>query len=183
VTGWQCVPTSGEGGTISAQLSCEPKVADVGMTLALSFSCSAGTGEGSGFETGNKQSGSATTTIANPPGNANTATYTLTCTDAGRIATASCNVQVGRPGIVLVANPSQIQSGKTSAIGWVTSGMKSCIISSPDSSSFTSQNAGNTSVNGTAVTPALSSTSRFVLDCQTLGGGTRQASTTVKVTN
>ena len=90
-------------------------------------------------------------------------------------------MQVARPTIVLIANPASVESGKTSALGWVTSGMKSCVISSPDLSDFTSQNANNTSVNGTAITPPLSSTSVFVLNCNTAGGSTRQASTTVKI--
>ena len=181
VTGWQCVPNTGGDGQLTAQLSCEPKVADVGMTLAISYSCSLGASSGSGFDTNGAQSGTSTATIANPQGNANTATYTLTCTNAGQTTTASCNVQVARPTIVLIANPASVESGKTSALGWVTSGMKSCVISSPDLSDFTSQNTNNTSVNGTAVTPPLSSTAVFVLNCNTAGGSTRQASTTVKV--
>ena len=181
VSGWQCVPSGSDAAGPSAQISCQPQIADVGMTLAISYSCSSGTSVGSGFQTNGAQSGSATTTISNPPGNTNIATYGLMCTDQGRTGSAQCSVQIGRPSIVLVANPKAVASGKTSALGWVTSGMQSCVISSPDLSGFTSQNAGNTSVNGAVATPVLTSAATFLLHCVTLGGGTRQASTTVSV--
>ena len=189
VVGWQCVPGTGGGGTApTAQLSCQPKVADVGMEALITFSCSAGTSSGSGFNTNGAQSGSATTTLSAPPGNTNTANFGLTCTNAGLTGSAQCSIQVGKPGIVLVANPKTVVSGKTSALGWVTSGMQKCIISSPNLSDFTSQNADKTSVNGTATTPPLTATNsatttyNFLLSCVTLGGGTRQASTTVSAT-
>ena len=187
-TGWQCVPGGAPGGgpiastTPTAQISCQPRIADVGMSIAISYSCTNATASvGAGFSTNGALSGSTTTIIAAPPGNTNTATYALTCTNLGRTADAQCSVQVAKLSIVLVANPEAVQSGKTSALGWVTSGMKSCVISSPDLPDFTSQNASNTSVNGTATTPPLTSAANFVLKCVTLGGGTREASTKVKV--
>ena len=180
VNGWQC--TSGSGtGQFAAQISCQPQIADVGMSLAISYSCFSGTSEGSGFQTNGAQSGSATVTVANPPANTNTATYGLKCTNQGQTATAQCTVQVGRPFIVLVANPRAVASSTASRLGWVTSGMQSCVISSPDLPAFTAQNAGNTSVSGTATTPPLNSAARFFLNCTTVGGGTRQASTTVSI--
>ena len=179
VTSWQCTP--GGDGQHAAQISCQPQVADVGMTLSISYACSAGTAIGSGFVASTSPAGSATTTVATPPAGANIATYTLTCTNEGRTATASCNVQVAKPAIVLVANPKTVPSGETSAIGWVTSGMQSCVISSPDLPSFTEQNKNATNVNGTVTTPALSSGATFVLKCTTIGGGMREASTTVSM--
>ena len=180
VNGWQCVPGSGTG-QFAAQISCQPQIADVGMSLAISYSCSSGTSVGSGFQTNGAQSGSATVTIANPPNNTNTATYGLTCTNQGQTASAQCTVQVGRPSIVLVANPKAVATSTASRLGWVTSGTQSCVISSPDLPAFTAQNANNTSVNGTATTPPLNSAARFLLHCITVGGGTRQASTTVSI--
>ena len=180
VNGWQC--TSGSAtGQFAAQISCQPQIADVGMSLAISYSCSSGTSVGSGFQTNGTQSGSATVTIANPPANTNTATYGLTCTNQNQTASAQCTVQVGRPSIILVANPKAVATSTASRLGWVTSGMQSCVISSPDLPAFTLQNANNTSVNGTATTPPLNSAARFLLHCTTVGGGTRQASTTVSI--
>ncbi len=182
VVGWQCVPTGG-GGTLplTAQLSCQPHVVDVGMTIAITYSCSSGTSIGAGFQTGGAQTGSTTVTVSDPPGNANVATYGLTCSDQGTAASKQCSVQVAKPAIVLVANPKSVPSGTTSAIGWVTSGMQSCIISSPELSDFTEQHKNATNVNGAVVTPPLSSPATFVLKCATIGGGTRAASTTVSI--
>ncbi|OGG57925.1 hypothetical protein A2853_03285 [Candidatus Kaiserbacteria bacterium RIFCSPHIGHO2_01_FULL_55_17] len=184
VSSWQCVPGGGgSGGTsqLFAQISCQPQVADVGMTLAIAYSCSAGEATGGGFVASSSPSGSATITIANPPPNTNTATYSLTCTHEGQIATQQCRVQIAKPAIVLIANPKKVESNATAALGWVTAGMQSCVISSPDLAGFTSQHANNTSINGTATTPPLSSAATFVLSCTTIGGGTRAASTTVTI--
>lgn len=174
ITGWQCV-----AGTGGASISCEPKVADVGMTLAISYSCASGTAVGGGFTATTSPSGTATTTIAAPPAGKNTATYTLTCNASGATTGAQCSVQVAVPSIVLVANPKSVASNETSIIGWITTGMKSCVVSSPSDSDFTTRNSSNTSVSGTAETSPITATRDFVLNCQTIGGGTRSATTTV----
>ena len=179
VTGWQCVPSS--SGAPTASLSCQPQIADVGMTLAVSYSCSAGTAIGSGFVASTSPSGSATTTIAAPPAGTNTAMYRLTCNNGGTTAGAQCSVQVALPTIILVANPKTVHSGGASLIGWITSGMQSCVVSSPDDSSFTSRNSSNTSVNGTATTSPVTTSTGYLLHCQTIGGGTRDATTTLSV--
>ncbi len=188
VGSWQCVPSgtgTGTNGSLTAQISCNPQVADVGMSIAIAYSCSAGTSTGTGFQTNGAQSGSALATTTNPAAGSNSASYGLTCNSAGTVATAQCSVQVGKPSIVLIANPKDVASGGQSALGWITSGMQSCVISSPDIPAFTTQNAGNTNVNGTATTPPLTKTATtsyaFVLHCVTVGGGTRDASTTVTV--
>jgi hypothetical protein len=183
ISGWQCVPGSGAGtGAPVAQLSCQPQVADVGMTIAISFSCGNATGSaGQGFDTGNALSGSATTTIDNPPAGATKATYGLRCVNASVPATASCSVDISRPSIILVANPKVVPVNASSTIGWLTTGMESCVVSSPDMQEFNAQNALNTSVNGMAITPPLTETAQFLLHCTTLGGQTKDATTTVQV--
>ena len=174
VTNWQC--SAGQ-----ASLSCEPQTADVGMSIAISYSCAAGTASGGGF-TASGQSGTSTAIIATPPDGTNTATYSLSCVNGGQTAGAQCSIQVAAPSIVLVANPKTIHAGGTSQIGWITSGMQSCVISSPDQPNFTAQNASNTSVGGTAQTDAIATSSAsFNLHCQTTAGGTRDATTTVSV--
>ncbi|HVM73422.1 MAG TPA: hypothetical protein VMU13_00900 [Candidatus Paceibacterota bacterium] len=166
----------------SASLSCQPQSADVGMTVSMSYSCTDATGSsGGGFSTGNQLSGSTQTVITAPPPGNNTASYTLTCLNQSLTASAQCAIQINQPSIVLVANPNVVTSGSASAIGWVTSGMKSCIISSPDSSSFTSANASNTSVNGIATTSALTAPMTVALNCTTINGGTRQATATITI--
>lgn len=183
-TGWQCVP-SGTGAP-TAQLSCQPQTVDVGMSVAFSFACGNSTSStGGGFYTGGALSGATTTLISHLPSGTNTATFTLGCiytpTNGTQLTTsAQCSVNVNNPTIVLVANPSSVTSGASSAIGWVTTGMQSCVISSPTLPDFTLANASSTSVNGVATTTALTaSTTVFALNCQTLGGGTKMATTSV----
>ena len=179
-TGWQCVPG---GGTVpKAEISCSPKVADVGMTVTIAYGCSNATGStGQGFDTQNQLSGSTTTVISAPPAGATSANFVLNCTNQGASARAQCSVQIGRPTIVLVANPKVVDPGKASTIGWITTGMQSCVVSSPEDGAFTAENATNTSVNGMASTSPLTSPIHILLHCVTVGGGTRDATTTVSV--
>ena len=186
-TSWQCVPSSSGTPALpatqpTATLSCEPQVADVGMSVSISFSCGNATDSaGSGFDTKDNLSGSRTKTVAAPPAGDNTVSYGLTCINQNLTAGAQCSVEINQPSIVLIANPSSVPSGASTAIGWVTSGMQSCTVSSPDTPAFTAANAGNTSVNGVATTPALTAPMTVDLDCQTLGGGTDDATTQVTV--
>jgi hypothetical protein len=181
ITNWQCVPN--QNATTSAEISCAPDIVDVGSTLAISYSCAAGTASGSGFSVTSQPSGTASTTIANPPDGANTATYTLTCTNQGQTSSARCSVEINRSSIILVANPKSVKRGEQSLIGWITSGMQSCIVSSPDQGDFTTRNAPNTSANGTALTSPVTGDAGFVLTCQTFAGSIRQATTTVTTSN
>lgn len=179
VTNWKC---AGPNGAPIAQISCQPEVADAGMTLAIAYSCSSGTASSSAFTVTTQPAGSATTTVASPPAGTNTATYTLTCTDEGKTSGAQCSVQVGKPSIILVGNPKTVALNGISLLGWITSGMESCVISSPDQADFTARNSYNTSPNGAATTSPISSQASFLLHCVTLAGGTKDATTTISVT-
>jgi hypothetical protein len=180
IVNWQCVPNNGNGVQPTAQLSCQPQVADVGMSVAVSYLCNNATGsQGSGFDTGSAMSGTTTVTIQTPPAGANTATYGLTCTNGSLTASNQCSIQVSQPSIVLVANPQQVNKGDTTSIGWVTSGMQACTISSPEQSDFTTRNQNNQSVNGVASSSPIEAQTDFVLNCSTLGGGTKSATVTV----
>jgi hypothetical protein len=184
VTSYQCVPINGStlSGTPTPQISCSPQIADVNESVAISYSCQNATGSsGGGFSTNNQLSGSASTTISAPPSGTNTANFGLTCTNNGQTASAQCSVQVNQPAIDLVADPQAVPSDQTSSIGWITAGMQSCIISSADDATFTSNNAGNTSVSGVAQTDAITGPTNFTLTCQTLGGQTKTATTEVTV--
>jgi Tfp pilus assembly protein PilV len=184
IVNWQCVPSSGGGGGTgqqpTAQLSCQPPVADVGMPVAVAYMCTNATGSsGNGFSTGNQLSGTTTVTIAKPPQGANTATYGLTCTNGSLSASDQCSIQVSQPSIVLVANPQTVSKGDTTTIGWVTSSMQECIISSPEQSDFTARNQNNQAVNGVASSSPIVVQTHFVLTCQTLGGQTKSATVVV----
>jgi hypothetical protein len=152
------------------------------MSIAIAYSCTNATAStGSGFDTAGATSGSTTTVLANPPAGANTANFGITCTNQSLIGRAQCSVQIGRPSIVLVANPRIVASGASSTIGWITSGMSTCVVSSPDLPAFTTTNASNTSVNGMAITPPITANAGILLHCVTVGGSTRDATTTVLV--
>jgi hypothetical protein len=184
VTGYQCVPLNGStlSGTPTPQISCSPQIADVNESVAISYSCQNATGSsGGGFSTNNQLSGSASSTISAPPAGSNTANFGLTCTNNGQIASAQCKVQINQPAIDLVANPQAVPSGQTSSIGWVTAGMQSCVISSPDDATFTTANASSTRVSGVATTDPITGPTNFTLTCQTLGGQTKSATTQVTV--
>ncbi|HTR18504.1 MAG TPA: hypothetical protein VMH91_00795 [Candidatus Paceibacterota bacterium] len=180
ITSYQCGGQT--AGTPTAQLSCSPQTADVGMTVAMSYSCGNATGSsGAGFSTGNQTSGSTTTVITTPPSGTNTANFGLTCTNGSQATGAQCSVQINQPAIVLVSNPKTVPNGQPSSIGWVTAGMQACVISSPQDAAFTASNANNQSVNGVAQTDGITGPTEFDLTCTTLGGQTRIASTTVSV--
>jgi hypothetical protein len=90
-------------------------------------------------------------------------------------------VQLNKTGIVLVTNPKTVVNGDSALIGWITAGMQSCVVSSPEQQDFNARNANNTSVNGAATTSPITGLTHFQLDCTTLSGGTKSATTTVSL--
>ena len=182
---WSCIPNGGGSNPAvqpSAALSCQPQTADVGTTISMSYACTNATASyGSGFSTGGQPSGSVTSVITAPPYGSMSATYSLTCVNQSLTASAQCAIQINQPSIVLIANPSVVSSGASTAIGWVTTGMRACTVSSPDSASFTAVNANNQSINGVATTSPITATMHIVLNCETLNGGARQATTVVSI--
>lgn len=194
---WQCVPTptatsTPASGAPTAQLSCQPLKAVPNTTITFSYACAGGataaSATGFSIPSSTTLSGSATTSIAKPSGGTSV-TYSLTCTNGSATpnttASAQCVVQVGIPTIVMVATPEKIAKSETddikrkSTIGWVTSGMQSCVVSNTDFSNWTSQQAGNTSVSGGVASPVITQDTTFLLTCQTLAGTT--ATSSVKV--
>ncbi len=178
VTGWTC--TAAASTDPSAEIACAPLVADAGMNVAISYSCgNSTTSTGTNFATAGALSG---TTTATTPTTGTSVTYAISCRNAqNQSKSASCTVQIAKPSIVLVVRPQAVPAGETATIGWVTSGMRSCVVSSPQSAAFTAENADNTAVSGSAKTPALTASMSIVLNCETVGGNARTASTTVAV--
>ena len=175
ITSWTCNITNAP----TATLTCLPAIADVGSTITISYSCSAGTATATGFST---SGGSPVTVVAtDPPAGTNTANFGLTCVNHNLQSTAQCSVQEGRPSLVFLAVPSTITSGANSSIAWTTSGMKTCVVSSPDLSQFTLNNANSTAVNGAVSTGALATTTNFAIHCITVGGNTKDATVQVVV--
>jgi len=170
-----CAPVTPTTSQITATLSCSKKRADVGQKVTLEYACTGSEGmtaTGNGFTT-TSSVGTQEVTIQKPPRGANTVTYGLICKDgAGQTKAAEpCQVQIDQPLIVLVANPKQVKKGKETTIGWVTKGMKSCVISTadPDLASWSAEQANNTTVSGSVKTPALSKDVEFIVKCKTQG--------------
>lgn len=183
-TGTGSGTNTGNSDKPKAQISCQPKIADVGMSVAISYACqNASTAGAKGFSNNGELSGSANAKVESPTIGSTSVTYSLTCSKDGQIDSAECTVNVNKPSIVLVGNPKNIKKGETSNIGWVTGAMESCVVSSPDLSVFTEQNKNNTSASGSAKTPALTQNAKFVLNCTTKAGGTKSAETTVEIGN
>lgn len=180
ITNWQCVPGTGTGVQPTAKISCQPQIADVGMSIAITYACTNATASrGGGFDSLSQASGSATAVIQTPPSGTNTATYSIMCINGSLTTSDQCAIQVGKPTIALAAVPQSVASGDISSIGWVTTGMQACTLSSPQQADFTTANASNQSVNGMATSSPITASTDFVLTCTTVGGATKVASTTV----
>lgn len=174
---WQCVV----GTTPTAQLTCQPGVAEDGTKVTLTYSCTNSLmSTGYGFVTGGATSGSTSTIIVNPPANAGGINYALKCENGSASAGAQCQVQIAKVSISLKASPEVTRIGDKALIGWVTTGMESCVVSSPDQQDFTDRNANNKRTSGIATTSPITSTSDFYLNCVTLTGSTREEMVTVE---
>lgn len=180
-SGVSCIPQGGTSGTGSAQIACSPSTADPGAIVAISFACTNNaTSTGVGFDTGGASSGSAQAITATSS-TASNATYTLSCTAGGVTQSSSCTVTLNHPNIMVAATPKKVESGGIASIGWISTGMSSCSISSVDLPDFTVANKDIHSVSGLATTTALYASSTIDVSCTTLGGGTRSASVTIEV--
>ncbi|PIR82504.1 hypothetical protein COU20_01740 [Candidatus Kaiserbacteria bacterium CG10_big_fil_rev_8_21_14_0_10_59_10] len=173
---------------LKGQLSCQPKVADVGMTVGFSYSCTSSNPDVTPVAqiTGGVQtsgpSGSAEKVIEKPPLGATTQNFALTCQAQGKQSQVeTCSVAVNQPLLILTAVPSRIKSGEKASIGWVTTQgvMKECAITSPSLPDFNAANSANKSTSGVVKTPELSADTTFVVKCTTAAD--QQKSATVQI--
>jgi hypothetical protein len=176
VSKWTC--PSGSGGTSLAHLDCGQDIADVNSTVTLTYRCDdpATGSRGTGFNTNNQLSGTATVKVVPPSANSDTVSYSLTCLQGTVPTSDQCSIQIDRPQIAFTSNVKEVTSGQTALLGWVTNGsMSSCTITNPDFPDFNAANANNTSVSGGVQTPPITKTTTFTLDCTTLGGNDDKA--------
>jgi hypothetical protein len=180
----QCAPTTPTNTQITAQLTCTPRRIDLGSSVALTYSCSQGTATGNGF-TASGQNGSASVTPEKPPRGSTSVTYGLTCTGSqGQTVQATpCQVEVGVPTIVIVASPQIVESGKYTTLGWVTRGIKSCVIQSTDDRhrDWNEAQKGRTNPSGTAKSPDLTADTVFELTCKTQEDKEKKSNVTVRI--
>ena len=167
----------------SCTLSASPSTVARGATTTLSWT------------TTNARSASITPGIGSVPANgtrvvqvSGPTVYSMTVVGSqGAGANASCvtNVRVSEPAvraaIILVANPKFVRAGERATLGWITTGMRTCVISSPQFPAFTAEHSERTAVFGTATTPVLRARANFILSCMSAGGVSRAATTTVDI--
>lgn len=177
---WQCVTNNAT--TPTAQIACNPGVAENGSRVTVSYTCTNSIrSTGYGFVTDGATAGATTTTIIDAPESAGGINYAIRCEDGTVTAGAQCSVQIAKVSISLRASPTVVKTGESGLIGWVTTGMKSCVVSSPDQSDFTGRNAGVARTSGIATTSPMTEKSDFYLDCITVTGDAREEKITVDV--
>ena len=162
-------------------MQCAPLVAEKGRKIDITYECPPNSmkSEAFGFSTGGMLSGTATTIFSSA---STTAIYQLTCIDGfGARSVGQCRVMRAPSAIVFVANPKSVGANQRASLGWVSAGMRSCALSSPQLSDFTVKNSKNGSVSGAIVTPSLRGPTQFVLTCTTVSGTTRNATAAVSV--
>lgn len=179
VNGWICQPATPTAPT--AQISCQPPIVDLGLPITISYTCSGSSvsSAGIGF-TSSGLTGSSTVSTS-VVATTSTMSYGIICNGATVNTSAQCNVQLNKPSIVLVTNPSTVTPNTQATIGWITTGMRSCVISSPDLADFTAINVEDTRINGAVRTPYLQANAEFDLTCATLASNRLVASTTIAV--
>lgn len=177
---WQCVANNAT--TPTAQIACNPDVAENGSRVTISYTCTnSQRSTGYGFDTNGATAGAATVTIENPPASAAGINYAVKCEDGTVTAGAQCSVQIAKVSISMRAEPEVVPVGKSALIGYVTTGMRSCVISSPDQPDFTDRNAGTSRTTGIATTSIMTEKSDFVLNCITVTGESREETITIDV--
>lgn len=109
-----------------------------------------------------------------------TASFTLSCTGAGGMSSASTSVTVtnetppAAPTVTLSANPPSVATGSAATLSWSSTNATSCTASGGWS--------GAKATSGSASTGALAATTSYALSC-TGAGGAGSAATTVTVTS
>lgn len=160
-----------------AQISCQPKSLEPGMSVGVAYGCANSTkSSGTGFNTEGRLWGA--TEIAVPASMQNGgATYSLTCSDGETEVTASCDIEVRKP-LVLVASQSADADGMP-AIAWLTRGVHSCDFSS-DNADVAYVLDGTPEESGVVALPPVEDATAVVLRCATAGGFLREARVTIE---
>jgi hypothetical protein len=160
-----------------AQISCQPKAVDPGMSVGVAFGCANSTvSEGSGFSTGGRLWGATEEKIpATLP--SGTMIYVLTCSSGRESVSASCAVAVHKPLVLITSDDSD----GTSAVAWLTRGMQSCEIET-DNPDLAEVFSGEIGESGAIAIPEVSEDTGVILRCTTYGGQVREAFSVLQAT-
>ncbi len=109
----------------TASLTASPSTIDSGQSSTLSWSSTNATScTGTGFSTGGKTSGTASTGALTQ-----TSTYQVTCFNSvGTSAPASATVTVLQPNVTISASPQRVPSGGSITVSWNATNVNSCSI-------------------------------------------------------
>ena len=83
----------------------------------------------------------------------------------------------------MVANPKKVGKDKKSTIGWITKGMRSCVVASadPDHAAWNTEQSKITNVSGVAKAPDLDKDTEFILTCTTNADQKKEARVKVEI--
>lgn len=168
-------PTPRESSDPVAQISCQPKIAQSGMKIALAFGCANSVMSASEqFDTGGRLWGA--TEVRLDPGLPNgTMIYGLSCSDGRTAVSATCSVTVTKPFMLFTS-----KTGSTgSALAWVTRGMDLCEMNAIDNASITASFGNPVPQSGALVMPTVLADTDVVLTCTSVSGEIKEARTTI----
>jgi len=156
-------------------LICVPNIVDEGEEVIIMWACRDGAykATSSNLATEDTTVGSVRVTPTVDT------TYTLECVnnmDDVDNTSASCEVEVAKPALAIIATPRSVSSGGTTAISWKTKDTNSCVVSSDNHRNF--QKRG---VEGEAVSPTLTTNTVFTVKCETVTGVIEERSVSVGV--
>jgi hypothetical protein len=159
-------------GTLTPRLACSDTVAIVNGhgTTTVRWACTSGaTSRGIGFETKGTASGQITFAITETSTTTDKYRAGIECIQGGNIiGKRNCEIEIVRPILSLIANPSRIKPGDTSQIIWssvgVVNSLSACIVYSSNGAIT----KGGPS--GTVDTLALTRNTEFAVACEVKGG-------------
>ena len=161
-----------------AQLSCQPKIAQSGMKIAVAFGCANSVMSSSNeFNTSGRLWG-ATEVQLEPSLPNGTMTYGLNCSDGVRQVSASCSVTVSKPLMLLTSE----SSAEGTSFAWVTRGMDVCQLNAVNRPEISAQFANPLPQSGSLGIPAVQSDVDVMLTCTSVSGEIREIRTSVQAT-
>lgn len=159
----------------SAQISCQPKVAEPGMKVAIAFGCANATlSEGGGFSTGGRLWGATEERILPELPNG-TMVYGLGCTNGRETVSAVCTVAVMKPFMLLTS-----ENGESGAsLAWVTRGMDQCELSAPGNTALSAEFLNPVPPGGALLVSKVSGDVDVSLTCTTVSGVVKEVKTVI----
>lgn len=155
---------TGSLGSREPLIACIPKVLDQGEEAIVSWLCRDGAYKavGTGFNTNDEVLGLTRVIVSEDT------TLSIECvnnlTDIEN-TTSTCELEVARPALAIIATPSRVERGSGTQISWKTKDTNKCLVSSDKHPTF--ERSGT---EGDVASPGLFETTTFTLTCETITG-------------